>query len=79
MSYVAPALFLILATGSLYALAVAMYGDFRAFLEAWKEWGRGIVSPEVLIGGAFPPLRLAYWLLLAVVVVCGEGGLILGG
>jgi hypothetical protein len=30
------------------------------------------LSLEILDGGAFPPPRLAFWLMLAVVIVSGE-------
>jgi hypothetical protein len=61
---------------SVYVLTIAMYGNLDCFLEAWREWLKSILSLEIISGGAFPPLRLAYWLLFAAVIVWGEYDLI---
>lgn len=57
---------------SLYGLTLAMYGDIQSFLNAWWEWINSILSFEVLTGGAFPPLRLAYSMLLAFALIWAE-------
>lgn len=53
---------------ALYGLALIMYGSLRSFAAAWKEWIGAIFSPAILTGGAFPPLRILYWLIAAAVL-----------
>jgi hypothetical protein len=76
MTYLAVSMFVLVVVAvvvaSLCGLTIALYGDFAAFVEAWRAWARGIFSLEILDGGAFPPPRLAFWLMLAVVIVSGE-------